>query len=100
MEWTCNPVTSTQMAQTSFQWYRTLIDRDNIQQQCDQIVDIAKWPVYQEFDVFPEGARNKSLRVCPKVKPFDFCIPDHKYLFKETIKSAKDARQPRHPDQY
>ena len=77
-----------------------MIDRENIQQHCDQIVDIAKWPVYQDFDVFPEGARNKSLRVCPKENPFNFCIPGHKYLFKEAIKSAKDARKPRHPDQY
>jgi hypothetical protein len=50
--------------------------------------------------VFPIGARDKSLRVCPENTNFDFCIPGHKYLFKEAIKSSKDARVPRYPDQY
>ncbi|UYM18605.1 HipA domain-containing protein [Endozoicomonas euniceicola] len=77
-----------------------MIDRENIHQSCDQIVDIAHWPVHEDYEVFPVGARDKSLRVCPSTAPFDFCLPNHRYLFKEAIKSAKDPRKQRHPDQY
>lgn len=77
-----------------------LIDRENIYQSSDQIVDIVQWPVHEDYEVFPVGARDKSLRVCPAIAPYDFCLPDHRYLFKEAIKSAKDPRKPRHPDQY
>ncbi|MTI11811.1 HipA domain-containing protein, partial [Sansalvadorimonas verongulae] len=77
-----------------------MINRENIFQECNQIVDIASWPVHENFEVFTEGARNKSLRVCPPDSGYDFCLPNHKYLFKEAIKSAKDSSKPRHPDQY
>ncbi|USE38914.1 hypothetical protein [Endozoicomonas sp. SCSIO W0465] len=77
-----------------------MIDRDNIIQPSDQVVDIAHWPVHEEYEVYPEGARVKTLRVCPDNTPYDFCIPGHRYLFKEAIKSAKDPSKPRHPDQY
>ncbi|WP_330924455.1 hypothetical protein [Candidatus Sororendozoicomonas aggregata] len=77
-----------------------MIDRKNIYQSSTQIIDVAKWPVHQDYEVFPVGARDKSLRVCPDKAPFDFCLPNQRYLFKEAIKSAKDSRKPRHPDQY
>lgn len=77
-----------------------LIDRENIHQKADQIIDISTWPSHEDYEVFPIGARNKSLRICPDTFEFDFCIPKHKYLFKEAIKSAKDPRKERHPDQY
>ncbi len=77
-----------------------MIDRDDITQPSDQIVDIANWPVHEEYEVYPEGARVKTLRVCPSDTHHDFCIPGHRYLFKEAIKSAKDSSMPRHPDQY
>ncbi len=77
-----------------------MIDRKNVHQSHDQIIDIAQWPAHDEYMVFPVGARDKSLRICPSDTPFNFCIPNHKYLFKEAIKSVKDPRKPRHPDQY
>ncbi|GGY02264.1 hypothetical protein GCM10007160_32770 [Litchfieldella qijiaojingensis] len=77
-----------------------MIDREGIEQAPDQIIDIADWPVYKDYDVFPEGARDKTLRVCPEPPLFRFCLPGHRYLFKEAIKSAKNPGQPRHPDQY
>lgn len=77
-----------------------MIDRDIPQQRANQIVDISNWPVHEEYEVFPVGARDKSLRICPADTAPEFCIPNHKYLFKEAIKSAKDPRKDRHPDQY
>lgn len=76
------------------------IDRDCIDQRPDQIIDIADWAIYGDYEVFPEGARDKSLRISPDPAPHAFCLPGHRYLFKEAIKSAKKPGQPRHPDQY
>ncbi|UQG55376.1 MULTISPECIES: hypothetical protein [unclassified Marinobacter] len=64
------------------------------------MIDIAGWDIHQDYEVFPVGARDKSLRVSPGPAPFDFCLAGHRYLFKEAIKSAKNPNQPRHPDQY
>ncbi len=77
-----------------------MILRNNVVQLQDQIIDIAHWPVHDEYEVFPVGARDKSLRICPADTNLEFCIPNHKYLFKEAIKSARDSRLNRHPDQY
>lgn len=77
-----------------------MIDRDDIEQRPHQIIDIADWPIHGDYEVFPVGARDKSLRVCPTPAPYSFCLPGHKYLFKEAIKSVRDPNQPRHPDQY
>lgn len=77
-----------------------MIDREGVEQGPDQVIDIASWDIHQEYEVFPVGARDKSLLVCPSPAPYDFCLPGHNYLFKEAIKSAKDPGRPRHPDQY
>ncbi|PWV75313.1 MULTISPECIES: hypothetical protein [Halomonas] len=77
-----------------------MIDREGVEQGPDQVIDIASWDIHQEYEVFPVGARDKSLLVCPNPAPFDFCLPGHNYLFKEAIKSANDPGKPRHPDQY
>lgn len=77
-----------------------MIDRAETEQEPDQVIDIAGWDIHQDYEVFPVGARDKSLRVCPNPAPFDFCLPKHSYLFKEAIRSAKDPGQPRYPDQY
>lgn len=74
--------------------------RANKEQLPNQIVDVASWPAHEDYEVFPVGARNKSLRICPENTGFTFCIPKHQYLFKESFKSAKDPEQQRHPDQY
>lgn len=77
-----------------------MIDRDNTHQTANQIIDVASWGSYDEYEVFPTGARDKSLRICPDNFEYDFCIPKHKYLFKEAIRSSTDFRIQRHPDQY
>ncbi len=77
-----------------------MINRKEVWQRPGQVIDIADWNIHQDYEVFPVGARDKSLRVCPDPAPFDFCLPGHRYLFKEAIKSAKDPHQPRYPDQY
>lgn len=77
-----------------------VIDRELAVQQPEQVVDIAHWDVYEGYEVYPEGARDKSLRICPDPSPFEFCLPNHFYLFKEAIKSAQKSDEPRHPDQY
>lgn len=77
-----------------------MIDRDNISQLPNQIVDIVDWPIFEEYEVYPVGARDKSLRICPDPSPYEFCLTGHKYLFKEAIKSVRSPQEPRHPDQY
>lgn len=72
-----------------------MIDREGVEQGPGQVIDIAGWDIHQEYEVFPVGARDKSLFVCPDPAPFDFCLPRHRYLFKEAIKSAKDPGKPR-----
>ncbi|WP_198136455.1 hypothetical protein [Marinobacter sp. ELB17] len=77
-----------------------MIDRKDVWQEPGQVIDIAGWDIHQDYEVFPVGARDKSLRVSPDPAPFDFCLAGHRYLFKEAIKSAKNPNQPRYPDQY
>lgn len=77
-----------------------MIDREDVWQKPDEVIDISGWQIHQDYEVFPVGARDKSLRVCPDLAPFKFCLPGHRYLFKEAIKSAKDPNLPRYPDQY
>lgn len=71
-----------------------MIDREGVWQGPNQVIDIAGWQTHQDYEVFPVGARDKSLRVCPDSAPFEFCLPGHRYLFKEAIKSAKKSKSP------
>nr|WP_300312865.1 hypothetical protein [Halomonas sp.] len=77
-----------------------MIDRGGVDQNEDQVIDIVDWPTSGTHGVYPVGARDKSLRLCPDPAPQPFCIPRHRYLFKEAIKSAKQPGRPRHPAQY
>ena len=47
---------------------------------------------FEEIEVYPGGARNKSLLNSPSQSEFDFIIPNHRYLFKHSFD--------RHPDQF
>jgi len=51
----------------------------------EQVIDISGWAVEQEFDPYPEGAREKSCVICPDPAPYPFLIPGHKYLFKQAF---------------
>lgn len=77
-----------------------MIDRHATNQRPDEVVDIADWPFHEDYEVFPIGARDKTLRVCPAPSPYPFCLPGHKYLFKESMKSVRNPQQFRHPEQY
>jgi hypothetical protein len=55
-------------------------------------VDIARWHADEEFGVYPEGARDKSLLNSPDPAPNLFLVPDHLYLFKHAFN--------RYPDQF
>jgi len=50
-----------------------------INQAANQVVDITSWSA---DEVYPEGAREKSLLFCPSKVPQDFLKSDHPYLFK------------------
>lgn len=53
-------------------------------------VVVDEWPSQEE--VYPEGARDKSLLVCPADCDIEGLIPNHRYLFKES--------NPRYPAQF
>jgi hypothetical protein len=63
-----------------------------VEQRFDQPVDIARWSPDDEFGVYPEGARDKTLLHSPEPAPFAFLVPNHRYLFKHSIA--------RYPEQY
>ena len=47
------------------------------------VIDVANWPA-DEYVVYPEGARDKSLIYCPENLPEKFLRPGHPYLFKHS----------------
>jgi hypothetical protein len=63
-----------------------------INQPINHPVDVANWKGDEEFEIYPEGARDKSLLISPQQSEYDFLIPNHRYLFKHSFA--------RHPDQF
>ena len=55
-------------------------------------VDVASWHADEEFSVYPEGARDKSLFYSPTPVPLAFLVSNHRYLFKHAFN--------RYPDQF
>ncbi|GMQ79425.1 MAG: hypothetical protein BMS9Abin02_2013 [Anaerolineae bacterium] len=47
------------------------------------VIDVANWPA-DEFVIYPEGAREKSLVFCPNKPPQKFLLGRHPYLFKHS----------------
>lgn len=47
-----------------------------------QLVDIAEWPLDEEFAIFPVGSKPKRAAFCPEAAPQLFLIGGHRYLFK------------------
>jgi hypothetical protein len=62
-------------------------------------VDTSAWKTHEDYEVFPIGAREKSLLIAPKIPP-PFCLPNHRYLFKQAIKSSNGRGEDKFPDQY
>ncbi|MGZ8911312.1 MAG: HipA domain-containing protein [Methylococcaceae bacterium] len=63
-----------------------------INQPVDEPVNISNWKGDEEFEVYPEGARDKTLLYSPAPAPHEFLISNHRYLYKHAFS--------RHPDQY
>ncbi len=63
-----------------------------IEQPVNQPINIADWKGDDEFEVYPEGARDKSLLKSPEQSEYGFLIPNHRYLFKHSFA--------RYPDQF
>lgn len=75
-----------------------ITDGESVLQKPDQVIDIKNW--YIESKNYNEGAREKSLIICPAACKFEFCITNNWYLFKETMKKIKDPKEARYSDQY
>lgn len=53
-------------------------------QPVNEAINIADWPRDEEFEIYPEGAREKTLVHCPTPAPYSHLIAGHKYLFKRS----------------
>jgi hypothetical protein len=67
-------------------------ESERLEQPGFEPVDVARWQPDEEFAVYPEGARDKSLVYSPNPVPYPFLVPNHRYLFKHAFN--------RHPDQF
>ncbi|WP_347985744.1 HipA domain-containing protein [Methylomonas sp. AM2-LC] len=67
-----------------------------IEQPNHQVVDIASWKGDDQFEIYPEGARDKSLLISPTGTDYSFLIENHRYLFKHSFQTKKRSI----PDQY
>ncbi len=63
-----------------------------INQPITEAVDISNWKKDDEFGIYPEGARDKTLLHSPVSSAYEFLIPNHRYLYKYAFG--------RHPDQF
>jgi hypothetical protein len=63
-----------------------------IKQPIAEAVNISNWKKDDEFAIYPEGARDKTLLYSPSPSPYEFLISNHRYLYKHAFG--------RHPDQF
>jgi len=63
-----------------------------IKQPIAEAVNISNWKEDDEFAIYPEGARDKTLLYSPAPSHYEFLIPNHRYLYKHAFG--------RHPDQF
>lgn len=63
-----------------------------IEQSSTEPVDVADWRPDEEFEVYPEGARDKSLLHSPVDPTQSFLVSNHRYLFKHSFE--------RYPEQF
>ncbi|MEO5369702.1 MAG: HipA domain-containing protein [Magnetococcus sp. DMHC-1] len=52
------------------------------EQQASEIIDIDGWHSDDQFPIYPEGTREKSLWIAPCFPPMPFLTGGHHYLFK------------------
>ena len=48
-----------------------------LKQGADQPVDVTSWHADEQFGIYPERARDKTLLHAPKVPPYDFLTRSH-----------------------
>lgn len=63
-----------------------------IKQAVDEPINVSDWKMDDEFPVYPEGARDKTLFYSPEHSSYGFLVPNHRYLYKLAVH--------RHPDQF
>jgi len=70
-------------------------------QTVDEPIDVENWKMDDEFSVYPEGARDKTLFNSPISLQNKFLIPNHRYLYKYCLYELSPLEKPpRHPDQF
>ena len=67
-----------------------------IEQPFNQPIDISDWKGDDEFEIYPQGARDKSLLISPAQSEYEFLIPNHRYLFKRSFQH----KSRNYPEQY
>lgn len=67
-----------------------------IEQPVSQPVDVFDWKGDEEFEIYPEGARDKSLLISPVKSEYEFLVSNHRYLFKHSFQTQSRV----YPDQY
>lgn len=63
-----------------------------IKQPVDEPINVSNWKMDDEFSVYPEGARDKTLFHSPEHSSHRFLVPSHRYLYKLAVR--------RHPEQF
>jgi hypothetical protein len=72
-----------------------------IKQPVDEPINVASWNMDDEFSIYPEGARDKTLFNSPLNSQHKFLIPSHRYLYKYcTYEPSPLDKLPRHPDHF
>ncbi len=51
----------------------------------NDVVDITSWAIGGSFAYYPDGSRAKFEVFCGSKTPYNFLIPNHRYLFKKTF---------------
>ncbi len=67
-----------------------------VDQPFNQPINVSDWKGDDEFEIYPQGARDKSLLISPAQSEYNFLIPNHRYLFKQSFQHRSRC----YPDQY
>ncbi len=72
-----------------------------IKQPVDEPINVTNWKTDDEFSIYPEGARDKTLFNSPLNSHHKFLISNHRYLYKYSLYEFSHLdKPPRHPDQF
>jgi hypothetical protein len=72
-----------------------------IKQPVDEPINVASWSMDDEFSIYPEGARDKTLFNSPLNSQYKFLIPKHRYLYKYCFYEFSHLdKPPRYPDHF